>query len=162
MCIGQRVITLPLFQLYLLKVMYDILLPDSFMYTYYRSYIWHFNTWQFHLYLLFPATCRHAWLVYCNLAMHWWSLSKPNDAALRYSLRLVPQCSLVLVILPITKCQLQQLCNQCQAHTIPRNVIFMTCSRASCWLILTPNTLPDLLWYLKFVVDCSLHFAACT
>jgi len=31
---------------------YDISIPDSFMYTCYRSCIWHFNTWQFHVYLL--------------------------------------------------------------------------------------------------------------
>jgi len=32
---------------------YDISIPDSFMYiTCYRSCIWRFNTWQFHVYYL--------------------------------------------------------------------------------------------------------------
>ena len=31
---------------------YDISILDSFMYTCYRSCIWHLNSWQFHVYLL--------------------------------------------------------------------------------------------------------------
>ena len=39
-CIGQKATMLPvLYQPYLLQVMYDISIPDSFMYTCYRSCI---------------------------------------------------------------------------------------------------------------------------
>ena len=34
------------------KNVYDISIPDSFMYTCYRSCISYFNTWQFHVYIV--------------------------------------------------------------------------------------------------------------
>ena len=66
------------------KNVYDISIPDSFMYTCYRSCIWYFNTWQFHVYLLqvmymifqyLTVSCIHCYMTFQYLTFQYLTAS---------------------------------------------------------------------------------------